>query len=490
MSNASSIWLERVQLWAFFTLIVIAPLPLGGNRPWALALLGLYSGMLLLANSWSGVGRSGLVHERILRLPLIATLFWIVLLAFQLVPLPPSWVGLLGHREFYGPINQSGDFLPISIDVYSTRLYLAKACVLAAVFWLALVLVNSRQRVKWLARVIVFSGLLQALIGVFVMATGATFSMFFVDMSNPRGHGTFVSPNNYAGYLELTLAVGIGYMIAQLDGNSVNNWRERLRGWLAVLVSEKALLRLSLIIMVVGLVASRSRMGNAAFFSSLLVVGVLAILLVRYAAKSAHASREKNTLHVMIVFIASLVVLDVFIIGGVVGVEKVVQRIENTNIVILNDQNGGGVANQFHLQEESLEQRGQVAQFALQLVKDFPLLGTGGGTFHLAFMRYQPVEMQGYFDHPHNDFVEFLSDTGVFGGILLLAILLHSAKCAVLQLMRSHDQFTRGMAFAGLMGEISLLLHGAVDFNFQILANAVLFIVVVSLPYLTSLLKH
>lgn len=490
MSNTKVNWLGRMQLWGFFALIVIAPLPLGGNRPWAFSLLGLIAGGLLLLNVWVGGSRQSLVREKLLRIPLVVSVLWILLLVLQLVPLPVSLVEMLGKRDLYGAVQQSGEFIPISIDPYSTRLYLAKACVLFSIFWLTIVLVNSRRRLEWLARVIVFSGLLQALIGVLLMATGASFTMFFVDMSNPRGHGTFVSPNNYAGYLELTLAVGIGYMIAKLDGQAVANWRARLHGWLTVLISEKALLRLSLIIMVVGLVASRSRMGNAAFFSSLLIVGLLAIFLVRQAVRHAHGSREKNTLRVMILFIASLVVLDVFIIGGVVGVEKVVQRIESTNLTVLSSQAKEDIPRQLQPKEESLEERGEVAQFALQLVRDFPWFGVGGGAFHLAFLHYQPIELKGYYDHPHNDFVEFVSETGVCGGLLLLIILLHSIKCSVMQMMRSHDQFSRGMAFASLMGVISLLMHGAVDFNFQIPAVAMLFVVVASLPYLTVLLKR
>lgn len=492
MSAYKAHGLERVQLWAFFALLVFAPLPLGGNRPWALAVLGVWCGALLLTNIWLGGGRQGLMQEKILRVPLIAMALWMALLAIQLVPLPAGWAEMIGRRGLYGPLPESGiGMIPISIDVYSTRLYLAKAGILSAVFWLVIALVNSRSRLKWLARVIVFSGLLQALIGVFLMATGATFTMFFVEMSNPRGHGTFVSPNNYAGYLELTLAVGIGYMIAQLDGHAASSWRQRLHGWLTVLISEKALLRLSLIIMVVGLVASRSRMGNAAFFASLLIVGVLAIILVRRTARNARGGREKNTVHVMVAFIASLVVLDVFIIGGVVGVEKVVQRIEYTNIAVLkNREDNNPAGRQYHPREESLEERGEVAQFALPLIKDFPWMGTGGGTFHLAFMPYQPIGLQGYYDHPHNDFVEFVSETGVLGGLILLTILLHSAKRSVSQLMRSHDQFTRGMAFASLMGMVSLLMHGVVDFNFQIPATAILFMVLVSMPYLTILLKR
>ena len=126
----------------------------------------------------------------------------------------------------------------------------------------------------------------------------------------------------------------------------------------------------------------------------------------------------------------------------------------------------------------------------MPIVREFPWLGTGGGTFHLAFPHYQPAELGGYWDHTHNDYVEFASEVGLLGLLLLSLMVWHSAWCSVKLLLRSHDQLARGMAFASLMGLTSLLIHGAVDFNFQNPANAMLFIIVLSFPYLTVRLKR
>lgn len=489
--NHAVILCDRMQRWAFFLLIVYAPLPLGSNRPWALALLGLLTGGLLLWNIWCATAGAASLAWKKARIPLLLLGLWVALLAIQIIPLPALWTDALDQRSLQGFAAQHLAFETISIDPYSTRLYLMKAVILTAVCWLALMLINSRQHVKWLARVVVFSGLLQAMIGVVLMASGASFLIFFVDMSNPRGHGTFVSPNNFAGYLELTLAVGIGFMIAKLDGHAAASWRERLHGWLTLLISEKALLRLSLIIMVVGLVASRSRMGNAAFFASLLIVGALTILFARYMTHHVHDRRGKNTLRATIVFIASLIVLDVFIIGGVVGVEKVVQRLEDTNLKMQTGNAGVGEgAARAYRQEGSVEERSEAARYALPIIRDFPWLGTGGGTFHLVFPHYQPPEWEGYQDHVHNDFVEFASEVGLTGFLLLVSMVAHSVWCSVGLLWRSHDQLARGMAFASLMGITSLLIHGAVDFNLQIPATAMLFLIVLWLPYLLRGLKH
>jgi O-antigen ligase len=479
----------RGQLWALFALIVYTPLPLASNRPWALAVLGLLTGVLLLWTIWRPAGRlTGQVWQGA-KTPLILLGLWMGLLAVQLIPVPGAWLAALDQNEMNNFAGQGAG--AVSIDAYSTRLYLAKACILTAVFWLVLVLVDSKRRMEWLARVIVFSGLLQALLGVMLMATGTTFNLFFVPMVDAHAHGSFVYHNHFAGYLELTLAVGIGLMIAKLDGSVSAGWRQRAQGWLALLVSEKALLRVSLIIMVIGLVASRSRMGNAAFFVSLLVVGVFAILFAKHVSKRVHDSKESNTLRATIIFIVSLVVLDVLIIGGVVGVEKVVQRIENTNFETQAAQlNFTGQPLPVHRQEESLEQRSMAARHATQIVRDFPWLGTGGGTFHLAFPSYTPPEVRGFYDHAHNDYVEFASEVGLPGGLLLAMLVLHSAWHSVLLLMRSHDQLARGMAFASLMGVTSLLIHATVDFNFQNPANAMLFLIVLSLPYLFVMSKR
>lgn len=492
-SHRTGIKRSRAQLWSFFALIIYAPLPLGSNRPWALALLGLLTGCLLIWNVWRPGKASVSPALEGARVPFALLGLWIALLVMQIIPMPSAWVGALGQHPLGESAGQNLIFSSMSIDPYSTRLYLFKACILASVFWLSCNLIDSRNRIESLARVIVFSGLLQAMIGVILMASGVSYFLFFAEMTSPRGHGTFVSPNNFAGYLELTLAVGIGFMIAKLDGYPVANWRARLHGLMLVLVSEKALLRLSLIIMVVGLVASRSRMGNAAFFASLLIVGTFTIFFAKHATHQVRDNREKNTLRATIVFIASLVVIDVFIIGGVVGVEQVVQRLEHTNLAMRAIEapvDPRVTAAKVYVQEESMEQRSEVAKYALSLVRDYPWIGAGGGTFHLAFPHYQPPELKGFLDHAHNDFVEFASEAGLLGFLILALLVAHSAWCSVKLLLRSHDQLARGMAFASLMGVTSLLIHGAVDFNFQIPANALLLVIILSFPYFCRVLKR
>ncbi len=492
---------HSIQLWALLGLLVYMPLPLASNRPWALAVLGILLCALLIWHVWTTTDRvqeaspflprEAADHEGWQRnkFPMILMGVWIALLAVQMLPIPFSWATLLDSNQADGFPVMNGDWSTLSADVYSTRWYFAKACIFAGMLWLLSRKIRTQEHIELLAKTLVFSGFLQAVIGVVLLATGAHYSLFFVPIEHTKGLGTFVYHNHYAGYMEMTLSIGIGLMIAKLGDTHARNWKQRAHGWLSLLMGEKVVLRIILIIMVIGLIASRSRMGNSAFFISLLAVGLVAIAF------------SKKATHSTILFISSLIVLDVVIVGGVVGIEKVLQRIEATNLravseeaplgavrsvagdVVMKNGQGGKDAN---LPEESVEERIGPGLHSLDIVRDFPLFGTGGGTFHLAFFPYRPAEVHGYFDHAHNDFFEFAVEAGLIGTLLLAAMVLHSVACSVRILVRRRSQFARGMAFASLMGVTTIMLHGAVDFNLQNTTNGMLFLIVMSLPYMVA----
>jgi hypothetical protein len=65
-------------------------------------------------------------------------------------------------------------------------------------------------------------------------------------------------------------------MLAMLggDGESSRRWQERLAAAAAFVMSPKMLVRLSLVVMVIALVLTRSHMGNGAFVISMLLVGL------------------------------------------------------------------------------------------------------------------------------------------------------------------------------------------------------------------------
>jgi O-antigen ligase len=192
----------------------------------------------------------------------------------------------------------------------------------------------------------------------------------------------------------------------------------------------------------------------------MLIVGVVAIVLARRTAPAT------------IGLIASLVIIDMAVIGSWIGVEQVVQRIGNTGLTV-----AAGSA------EESVEARTEAGRLALALIDDFPLAGTGGGSFYGSFLRYRSPR-PGYLDHAHNDYVEIASDFGLPGLAILASLVALSLWTALAILARRRSNLPRGVAFGVAMAMVALLIHSSVDFNLQIPANALTMVVILAMVWI------
>ncbi|MEQ8767959.1 MAG: O-antigen ligase family protein [Planctomycetota bacterium] len=107
---------------------------------------------------------------------------------------------------------------------------------------------------------------------------------------------------------------------------------------------------------------------------------------------------------------------------------------------------------------------------ALRVVPDFPVTGTGAGSFATAFSAYQTRAANLSFGHPESDWVLLLVELGAGGFLLMIglaALLAH--RCA------KHLESSRRSALAGAVSCLALLLHGAVDINLHVPANALAF---------------
>lgn len=461
---------DRTIFVLFLCLLVWAPLPLGSNRPWASAILEV--GLLSLAIAWIWLYSLGRVelHMPLRRAWPALLLFacWLGWLALQIIPLPADLLKIISPVRANLPTPDPASAIrTLSIDPHASLGFLLKSCAYVAAFGLALALMHSRERMRTVAIVIIVTGLVQALLASFMHLAKLNFQVFFTEMNHiPNAHGTFVNRNHLAGYLEICLALGIGMMIATLKGGTSDSWKQRIREIAGWLLSTRVLLRISLVIMVVALVMTRSRMGNAAFFSSMLIAGVIGL------ATSRHATRST------VILLISLIVIDIFIVGTWFGVENVIKRYEETTIYREVQPSGGSQAT-----GNSVEERLEPGLFAMNMLKDYPLTGSGGGSFYTAFPKYRPGAITAYFDYAHNDYVQIATDTGAIGLGLLGLVVLSTFVVALRTLYERRDPLCRGIAFGATMGIISIMIHSWVDFNLQIPANAFTFVVLLALAW-------
>jgi len=129
--------------------------------------------------------------------------------------------------------------------------------------------------------------------------------------------------------------------------------------------------------------------------------------------------------------------------------------------------------------EDDAPARTLVWKDMLSIIRDFPLFGTGFGTFGYAYPLYQrymggPIK----YTYAHNDWLQLLTETGFLGFlsiVIALILFLSSSLRNLSQLSEEEDHFRFFLGIGALSGIVSILIHGLADFNLHIPSNALYF---------------
>ena len=448
--------LHSYAFYALLGLLVWLPIPLGSNRPWAWGLmeivifsLSLCCAYLRKDKAWMGL--------RAYRLPIGLWLAFIFFAVIQVLPLPASIVSALSPVSYATQLTYGVEQFHLSLDIGQSYVNLLKGLSYFCLLIVVLVLVNTEKRLRLILLTILASGAIQALYGTLEVLSGSKFSMMFGLPVTDIATGSFVYKNHFANFLLLCLSAGIGLMVATLQSNQGGTPRDIMRSILSTLLGSKALIRISLAIMVIALVMSRSRMGNTAFFAAMTLIGILALLII------------KNRSRGLSILIISMFVIDVFIVSTWFGLDKVQERLETTNL--------------------SQEGRGDVVADAAPMLLDFPLFGSGGGSFYSTFPSYKVSDIHLFYDHAHNDYLQMTVEYGVPATLFLAVLVLWCFAKSVRAMRKRRPSILKGAAFACCMAILGMSLHMMVDFPLQAPANACYFIVFLALSLAINQLK-
>jgi O-antigen ligase len=131
--------------------------------------------------------------------------------------------------------------------------------------------------------------------------------------------------------------------------------------------------------------------------------------------------------------------------------------------------------------EVNLGRRISMARGAAHIFLDHPVIGSGTGTLVDVFPAYETAYDGKLVDHVHNDYMETLAETGFLGGLcgLIFLGLLYREARRIFAAEQGH--FSRAFHAGAITAMSGILLHSLVDFNLQIPANMMLFLLQASL---------
>jgi O-antigen ligase len=433
-------------------------LAFGGVQPLSYAILEIVLfGCLIALVVWQAHKNQGRLQWP------IWTLLFCMLVFLQTLPLPANLVRILSPaRLLPAPVlavaHESASRSTLSIYPHATLVMLMKVLAYGCAFVLAAYLFDSKKRKSTLVRILIGLGLFEAAYGGVQYLTGWQKIFTFKKIAYIHsGTGTFINHNHLAGFLELTFPFVFGSIFYMFQA-----WQdERRRGRAARQSGEQAsaagagilLHTFLLIFMALGFIFTRSRSGVLVFIFTLIFLALLAQLRARKKA-----------------WMAGLVVFLLLAVGyGVwIGLTPVLSRFE-----------------EFRAGQQYFRAEGRLTfwQDTLPLVHDYIWVGTGLGTFELGFRHYQKGWLNYLVDHPHNDYLEVVSETGIVGGALLFLPIIVLLIRMIVSFLTDNRRYRPSILLGCIGATLGILLHSFTDFNLQIPANALTLAVVLGIGY-------
>ncbi|HTM04922.1 MAG TPA: O-antigen ligase family protein [Vicinamibacterales bacterium] len=432
--------------------VLVAAIPLGALA----ALGGMYaSSTLPLLVAAGGVfvmtGAAG-VFSRETRWLDVTLVVFLVAAIVQSVPLPPGIVQVISpHASRLQTLIQlatGSSWRTLTIDQQATRDGVATIATALFVFWAARE-AFARGGTHAAIRLVAMTGAVAAVVAVAARITAPGLILWTWQPIDPNAtpYGPIVNPNHFATWLLMAGGIAAGDFAARIR----SRWPDRStsrRLLVHDLLAEGTvpLLALCTAAILLAVIASGSR-------------GALAGLVV--AALTAFAASRRIGVSRQALVRGSAVLAVAFTMAIWVNADVIAGRmVPGTEV-----------------------RRSTIWHETLPIVRDFPIAGTGLGTFKWAMMSYQQSKSERLFNQAHDEYLQLIAEGGV---LLALPALAAVAAWLVLAVRRLRDDrrdaaALRIAAFAGLAG---VAMQCVWDAALRVPANALM------LAWLAALVVH
>jgi O-antigen ligase len=367
-------------------------------------------------------------------------------LIFQILPLPEFILKTVSPNTVEMLIRTQGSFSgwhSISLVPAETFGFLIRFAAVGF-FMLALFRIYlTKKEIFSLFNFIFLSAFIQTLFGLMKYLSGSTrFFLLFHEIPDKARNkfltGTLGNSNHFAFWLEMVIPLILAFFFLRirfLEG------RKSIKDNIVAALNESWQVMLYLIMIMT--------MGAAVIFTGSRVGMLILLLIFVFFAKLSLYFKWSKAVRSKLKYI--------FIIIGIVivflGAQDTLNKSLNTNF----------------------EQAGRFLRWpnTLRMVGDFPVFGTGLGTYKYAFYPYDTSDTGRWSTHAHNDFLEILSEGGILGLLLVLALIGYSsASMAKMWARRRHPQIK--MVGIGVMCSLfAVIFHSIFDFSLRIPSSPV-----------------
>ncbi len=438
----------------FFFALFFAPLAFGTVEPWSYAVMEIAATAAFFLY---------FIHAAKTRNPLYETpgIRWLILLlAFvilQIVPLPASLVELISPAAF--KIQQPAAFargtdawMTLSVHPRATVRAFFRICAYAAFFVLTVQWLTRKNLLKKtvllvtiFAAVLSFSSILQL-----YLAGDTALWVRHVPHAQMMV-GPYVNRNHYAGFMEMLLPVVLALFFfyrPRLGSGSL------IRDLLEIFSGHKGNIHI--------LIGAAVLLISASIFLSLsrgaIISTCLAFLMFAFLLSKRLRTKQGT---IPLAVLALLICLSVSWFGW----EPIVERFGR-----LKSEYGDLQAGRIGYWQDTWD-----------LIRDFPIVGAGFGTFVDIYPPYRSMGKARVLDHAHNDYLEVTAEGGIVGFVLFFGFVATVLLKTFRAYARRRDPYSIYISIGSITGVIALLFHSFSDFNLQIGANGLWFFFLLAL---------
>ncbi|UCD51881.1 MAG: O-antigen ligase family protein [Phycisphaerales bacterium] len=383
----------------------------------------------------------------------IPAALFVLVAVIQLLPLPSSWVAAVSPQtvalktELLGDLpNADGILSSMTFSFYpwATKHDLRLIVAVATVFVVVVNIYREPARIKRLLATISVIGGGLALLALAQDIAGNGKIYWTVPTYDRAYSGTFINHSHYGQFMNLSMGAALALLLVTLHETFAGR-KVTPTSVAAYFSSPSARVAKALVVMLV--------ISAATVFVSLTRGGMVSMLIAAAFTTLILSSRRSLKGRGWIIL---LIALAAFICVLWVGFEEVYERIASLREIDVAE---GG--------------RWQIVKDTFQAWTQFPLLGTGLGTYQVVYPMFESGVNLNLATHAENEYIQTLAETGLMGVLALLAfgfIIWTYFACSVNVRSKPISSAAYGLGF----GVLAIMIHSLSDFGQHLPANALL----------------